>query len=235
LFDVIIVGAGPTGSMLASELRLHSVRVLVLDRDVEPPGYVRSLGLHARSLEVLDQRGLLERFLAHGTRYPLGGFFAGIAKRPPGHLDTAHGYVLGIPQPVTDRLLTARAVELGAQLRRGDALIGVSQDGAAVTAELADGTRLRSRYLVGCDGGRSTVRKLLGVGFPGEPSRVDTLLGEMRVSQDPEAVAAIVAEVRETHQRFGVGPLADGMYRVVVPADGLAEDRAAPPSLQEVK
>ncbi len=104
-----------------------------------------------------------------------------------------------------------------------------------MTVELADGTQLRSRYLVGCDGGRSTVRKLLGVGFPGEPTKVETLLGEMEVTEDPETVAAIVAEVRKTQLRFGLGPLGDGVYRVVVPADGVTEDRTVPPTLEEFR
>lgn len=181
MIDVIVVGGGPTGMMLAGELRLWDVHVLVLEKELEPPAYVRSLGLHVRSIEVMDQRGLLERFLAHGQRYPLGGgFFAAIDKPAPDRLDTAHGYVLGIPQPVTDRLLAEHAAELGAEIRRGCELAGLSQDEQGVSAELADGTQLRARYLVGCDGGRSTVRKLLGVGFPGQPSRVETLLGEMR-------------------------------------------------------
>ena len=104
-----------------------------------------------------------------------------------------------------------------------------------MTAELADGTQLRSRYLVGCDGGRSTVRKLLGVGFPGEPATVETLLGEMEVTAPPETVAAVVAEVRKTQMRFGAGPLGDGVYRVVVPAEGVAEDRSVPPTLEEFR
>src|SRR5262249_10349470 len=108
MFDVIIAGAGPTGLMLASELRLHGVNVLVLDKDAEPTPVVRSLGLHVRSIEVMDQRGLLERFLAVGTKYPLLGF-AGIRKPAPERLDTAHGYVLGILQTVTDRLLAEHA------------------------------------------------------------------------------------------------------------------------------
>jgi 2-polyprenyl-6-methoxyphenol hydroxylase-like FAD-dependent oxidoreductase len=165
MFDVVVAGGGPTGLVLASELRLHGVHVLVLEKAVEPAGYLRALGLHVRSIEIMDQRGLLERFLAHGTQYPLGGF-AGIPAPPPGRLDTAHPYVLGIPQTTTDRLLAERATELGAEIRRGCALVGLGQDEDAVTAELADGSRVRGRYLVGCDGGRSTVRALLGVGFP---------------------------------------------------------------------
>ncbi|WP_328456234.1 rifampin monooxygenase [Amycolatopsis sp. NBC_00438] len=235
MLDVIVAGGGPTGVMLASELRLQGVDVLVLEKETEPTPVVRALGIHARTIEVLDQRGLLDRFLALGKKYPLNGFFAGISKPQPAHLDTSHPYVLSILQPVTDRLLTEHAVELGVEIRRGTEVTGLSQDDHGVSVELADGTRLRSRYLVGCDGGRSTVRKLLGVGFPGEPTRVDTLLGEMELTEDPETLTAVMTEIRKTQKRFGVGPIGDGLYRLVVPADSVAQDRSTPPDFEEFK
>ncbi|MBN9099710.1 MAG: rifampin monooxygenase [Pseudonocardia sp.] len=233
--DVIVVGGGPTGLMLAAELRLHDVDVLVLERDAEPTKVVRSLGMHARSIEIMDQRGLLERFLALGGQHPVGGFFAGITTPSPEGLDTAHPYVLGIPQTITDRLLAEHAVEVGVEIRRGCELVELHQDDDGVTAGLADGTQLRSRHLVGCDGGRSTVRKLLGVGFPGEPTRIETLLGEMEVGVPLETVVEVVAEVRRTRQWFGVGPIGgEGLFRVVVPAEGVTGDRT-PPTLEEVR
>jgi 2-polyprenyl-6-methoxyphenol hydroxylase-like FAD-dependent oxidoreductase len=234
MFDVIVVGGGPTGMMLAGELRLHGVRVLVLERETEPTTVIRSLGLHVRSVEVLDQRGLVERFLEHGRQYRIGGYFAGIHKPWPEGLDTSHPYILGIPQPVTDRLLAEHAVEVGAEVRRGCEVVAVHPDEDGVTVELADRTRLRARYLVGCDGGRSTVRKALGIGFPGEPASVEWLLGELELTEDPETVAAVVAEVRKTHLGFSAGPVGDGVFRVVVPAEKVTEDRSVPPSLEEV-
>lgn len=235
MHDVIIIGAGPTGTMLASELRLHGVEVLVLERDAEPTQAVRSLGLHARSIEIMDQRGLLERFLEHGQQYPGVGRFAGIDRPPPTDLDTAHGYILGIPQPVTDRLLLERAVELGAEIRRGCELVGLEQDEAGVTAELADGSRLRSRWLVGCDGGRSLVRRLLGIGFPGEAATTEWILAEVEATMPPDEIAAVSDAVRERHKGFGIGPAGDGIFRAVVPAASVAEDRSVPPSLDELR
>ncbi|WP_225828580.1 rifampin monooxygenase [Streptomyces naphthomycinicus] len=238
MIDVIVVGAGPTGLMLAGELRLHGVRVVVLDRLTEPSGHSRGRGLHARSVELMDQRGLLERFLAVSEKFQVGGFFGGIHTPWPERLDTAHPYGLTTPQHITERLLGEHARERGAEIRRGCEVAGLSQDEHGVTVELADGTHLRSRYVVGCDGGRSTVRKRLGVGFPGEPARVETLLGDMEATEDPATIAAVVTEVRKTQLRFGAVANADGnegVFRFVVPADGVAEDRSAETTFDEFR
>ncbi|MCB5274056.1 Anhydrotetracycline monooxygenase [Arthrobacter sp. SO5] len=235
MFDVIISGGGPAGMMLACELRLHDVDVLVLEKDVEPSPAVRSLGLHPRSIEIMDQRGLLDRFLAHGQKYLGVGRFAGIDKTLPANLDTAHAYILGIPQPTTDGLLAGRAVELGAQVRRGCEVTGIEQDDDGVGVELADGTRLRSSWLVGCDGGRSLVRRLLGIGFPGDAATSEWIHSEMEVTTPPDELAEVVNEVRKTHRGFGIGPAGNGLFRAVVPAAAVAEDRSVPPTLDELR
>ncbi|HEX5204338.1 MAG TPA: FAD-dependent monooxygenase [Actinoplanes sp.] len=231
MFDVIIAGCGPTGAMLAAELRLHDVRVLVLEKDTEPASFVRIVGLHIRSIELMAMRGLLERVLERGRRRPAGAYFAAIDKPAPPGLDTAHAYLLGIPQPVIVRLLEDHAIALGAEVRHGCAVTGLEQDDEGVTVELADGERLRARYAVGCDGARSTVRKLLGVGFPGEPARNDTLMGEMEVGVPP---AEIAARTRGIGLRLALRPFGEGAYQVIVPAAEVS-DRAEPPTLADFR
>ncbi len=232
--DVIIAGCGPAGAMLAAELRLHDVRVVVLENETEPLSSMRIVGLHIRSIELMAMRGLLQRIAEHARQRPAGGFFAAIGKPAPENLDSAHAYLLGIPQPVINRLLEEHAIELGAQVRRGCAVTGFEQDDQGVTVELADGEKLRSRYLIGCDGGRSTVRKQLGVGFPGEPSRTDTLFGEMHLGVPQGEIAAKVAELSQTNKRFSLRSFGEGVYQLIIPAAAVS-DRAEPPTLEDFK
>jgi 2-polyprenyl-6-methoxyphenol hydroxylase-like FAD-dependent oxidoreductase len=234
MFDVIIAGCGPTGAMLAAELRLHDVRVLVVERETEPVSFVRIVGLHIRSIELMAMRGLLERVLQRARQRPAGSYFAAIDKPAPEGLDSAHAYLLGIPQPVIVQLLEEHAIALGAQVRRGSPVAGFAQDDDGVTVELADGEPLRTRYLVGCDGGRSAVRKLLGVGFPGEPSRNETLMGELAAGVPHEEIVATMTDRGGTDKRVNLHPAGDGVYRVIVPAAGVS-DRAEPPTLEDVK
>ncbi|MGW5055637.1 FAD-dependent monooxygenase [Actinokineospora sp. NPDC004072] len=229
--DVVIAGCGPVGAMLAAELRLHGVRVLIVERDTEPASFVRIVGLHIRSIELMAMRGLLDRLLDHGRKRPVAGFFAAIPKPVPEGLDSAYDFLLGIPQPVVVRLLEEHAASLGAQVRRGCAVVGFEQDDDGVTVELTGGRRVRARYLVGCDGARSTVRKLLGVGFPGEPSRSETLMGEMELGASREEVAEVVAGVQQTN--FSLTPFGEPVYRVVVPAIGVGE--GAEPTIEDFR
>ncbi|AHH93830.1 FAD-dependent monooxygenase [Kutzneria albida] len=231
MIDVVVVGGGPTGMMLACELRLAGVRTVVLERLAEPSGQSRALGLHVRSVEVLAQRGLLDRFVESSPRRGLGGHFAGVFKLRYDLLDTAHPFALGTPQATTERLLTERALELGAEIRRGSAVTGLSQDEQGVTVELADGQQLRASYVVGCDGGRSTVRGLLGVDFPGTPSQMDMVLADVELTESPgEAPFGI-----RPNGVLGCFHLGDGLYRVTVNAAEVAADRSVPPTLAEIK
>ena len=136
---------------------------------------------------------------------------------------------------MTDRLLAEHAAEVGAEIRRGQEVVGFEQDDAGVTIELADGSRVRSRWLVGCDGGRSLVRRALGIEFPGQPATTEWILGEVEATASAEEVAAISEEVRKTHRGFGIGPTADGGFRAVVPAASVSEDRTVPPTLDEFR
>src|SRR4051812_35711772 len=169
--DVIVAGCGPTGAVLAAELRLHDVRVLVVEPETEAASAARVVALHVRTIELMAMRGLLDRLLERGRRRAADGLFAAIARPAPEDLDPTYGYLLGIPQPAVVQVLEDQATRLGAQVRRGAAVSDLVPDDEGVTVELSDGQQLRSRYVVGCDGGRSTVRTRLGIGFPGEPAR----------------------------------------------------------------
>ncbi|WHT23325.1 FAD-dependent monooxygenase [Crossiella sp. CA-258035] len=179
--DVVVVGGGPVGLMTACELALGGVRPVILERLAEPTGHDRAGVLHTRTVETLAARGLFARFregndITEGL--PFAGIFStGIVHE---HLDTRHKFSLLVPQSQTERLLTDRAAELGVEIRRGHEVTGLAQNADEVTAEVTgpDGTyQFRGRYLVGCDGGRSSVRRLADMGFRGVEASVSALIG----------------------------------------------------------
>jgi 3-(3-hydroxy-phenyl)propionate hydroxylase len=181
---VVIAGGGPTGLMLAAELALAGVDVAVVERrqSQELTGS-RAGGLHSRTLEVLDQRGIADRFLSQGQVGP-AALFAGIPL-PLGDLPTRHNYLLSLKQNHIERILAAWASEFPVRFYRGQEVTGFAQDGAGVDVRLANGEPLRADYLVGCDGGRSLIRKAAGIGFPGWDPTVSNLIAEAELTVEP--------------------------------------------------
>ncbi len=182
--DVVIVGAGPTGLMLAGELALAGVDVLLIERrlDQRLTGS-RAGGLHARSLEVLDQRGIVGRFLAEGQVAQAVGF--AFNRLDISDFPTRHNYVLGLWQKHIERILAGWVAELPVEVRRGDEVVGLAQDAEGVDVRLGDGEVVRARCLVGCDGGRSVVRKATGIEFAGWDAAMSSLLAEVEMTQVP--------------------------------------------------
>ncbi|HEX6868372.1 MAG TPA: FAD-dependent monooxygenase, partial [Candidatus Limnocylindrales bacterium] len=164
--QVVIAGAGPTGLMLAAELKLAGIDVLVVERraDQELDGR-RAGGLHARTLEVLDQRGVADRFVSAGQTHPRAGY-AGTSL-DVSDLPTRHNYVLALWQKDIEVILAGWVDELGVPMLREHEVTGFTQDRAGVDVALAGKTRLRADYLVGCDGGRSVIRRAAGIEFAG--------------------------------------------------------------------
>ncbi len=212
--DVLIVGGGPVGLLLAAELRIARVRAVVLERLPERSPHSKAFGLHARSLESLDRRGLLERF-RDGARSWNNGHFAGLDVWVDfSTLDSRQNYALLSEQARTERLLEERALEVGAQIRRGHEVTAVRQDADGVEVEVTgpDGPyTLRAGYLVGCDGGRSAVRKAAGIEFPGTGGRVTARLGDVRLADGENAPMGM--ERTERGLLFCV-PLDDTYHRV---------------------
>ncbi|HYE45662.1 MAG TPA: FAD-dependent monooxygenase [Caulobacter sp.] len=180
---VVIVGAGPTGLMLAGELALAGVEVLVVERrpNRDLVGQ-RAGGLHARSIEVLDQRGIVDRFLSEGQAAQVAGFAwipLDISDFP-----TRHPYGLALWQNSIERLLADWADELGVPVRRGMEVTSLHQNEGGVDVTMSDGASLRAAWLVGCDGGRSLVRKAAEIDFRGWDPTVSNLIGEVRLAEE---------------------------------------------------
>jgi 3-(3-hydroxy-phenyl)propionate hydroxylase len=176
---VVIAGGGPTGLMLAAELALAGVDVAVVERRASQDlAGGRAGGLHSRTIEVLDQRGIADRFLSQGQVAQVAGFAwipLDISDFP-----TRHPYGLGLRQNHIERILAEWVGELEVPIYREREVMGFAQDDTGVHVELSDGPSLRAEYLVGCDGGRSVVRKAAGIEFPGWAATISNLIAEGR-------------------------------------------------------
>jgi 3-(3-hydroxy-phenyl)propionate hydroxylase len=181
---VVIVGAGPTGMMLAGELALAGVDVAIVERRVgqELDG-ARSRGLHSRTIEVLDQRGIAERFLEEGQTMQVQAF-AGVPL-DISDFPTRHNYGLALWQREFERILAGWVDELGVATTREREVTGFAQDDEGVDVALSDGRSLRTHYLVGCDGGRSVIRKTAGIEFPGWDPSISSIIAEVEMTEEP--------------------------------------------------
>src|SRR5499433_3849140 len=181
---VVVAGGGPTGLMLAGELALAGVDVAIVERRAsqELDGS-RSGGLHSRTIEVLDQRGIADRFLTEGQAMQIQGF-AGIPL-DISDFPTRHNYGLALWQSHFERILASWVSELRVPIAREREVTGFAQDDTGVDVELSDGQSLRADYLVGCDGGRSVIRRAAGIEFPGWDPSVSSLIAEVEMSEEP--------------------------------------------------
>jgi bifunctional hydroxylase/dehydrase len=229
--DVIVVGAGPTGLMLAGELRLAGVRAVVLERLAEPMMQSRALGFSARTMEEFDQRGLLPQFGDLGV-IPIGHF----GGMPLDYTIVPGGNfgVRGVPQSLTEAILARWATGLGAEIRRGWELTGLTAGDDGVETEFvtpAGPRRLRAAYVVGCDGGRSAVRTLAGIEFPGFDATIEMLMADF---------ADVGLRLRPSGELGSAGmvvvlPIGPNATRVVVFERGAGvRPRTEPPAFGEV-
>jgi len=218
--QVLIAGAGPTGLMLAAELALANVDVEVVERRAtqELPGS-RAGGLHARTLEVLDQRGVAERFVSAGQVHRVTHF---IAPLDISDFPTRHNYVLALWQNKIERILADWVEELRVTIHRSCEVASFAQDDAGVHVALSDGRALHAQYLVGCDGGRSSVRKQAGIEFAGWDASTSYMIAEARADDPPLGF-------RGPH---AIGKLDDGRVRLVIEEPQV---RDGEPTLDELR
>jgi 3-(3-hydroxy-phenyl)propionate hydroxylase len=207
---VLIAGGGPTGLMLAGELALAGVDVVIVERRASQDlAGSRAGGLHSRTIEVLDQRGIADRFLSQGQVAQVAGF-AGVSL-DISDFPTRHNYVLALWQKHIERILAGWLDELGVPTYRGREVTGFVQDNRGVNVELSGGQTMRARYLVGCDGGRSLIRKSAGIDFPGSDPTTSNLIAEVEIAEEPEWGIR-----RDAIGIHGLSRLEDGLVRVLV-------------------
>jgi 2-polyprenyl-6-methoxyphenol hydroxylase-like FAD-dependent oxidoreductase len=182
---VVIGGGGPTGLMLAGELALAGVDVAIVERRASQElAGSRAGGLLSRTIEIFDQRGIADRFLSEGQKTP-NVMFAG-TRLDISNFPTRHNYTLGLWQNHIERILAGWVGELAVTIYRGREMTGFAQGDSGVDVELSDGQSLRAQYLVGCDGGRSLIRKAAGIEFPGWDPTTSNLIAEVKMAEQPE-------------------------------------------------
>ncbi len=225
---VVIAGGGPAGMMLAGELGLAGADVAIVERrkSTDLDGS-RAGGLHSRTIEVLDQRGIAERFLSVGQPHPAMGY--AYIRLDISDFPTRHNYLLALWQSQFEPILAGWVDELGVPVHRGRDVVGFAQDSTGVDVQLSDGGVLRAEYLVGCDGGRSTVRRAAGIDFPGSDPSASFMIAEVEMSEEPE--------IGVRPEGGGIGPvnreLGGGPYGVVLKEQRV--DHAGEPTLSDLR
>ncbi|HEY2558010.1 MAG TPA: FAD-dependent monooxygenase, partial [Diaminobutyricibacter sp.] len=230
--DVVVVGAGPTGLMMACELALGGARAVLLEERTDMPNITRAFAVHARTLELLDARGLADELIPRGLVVreiaPPGGTTLDL-----GELPSRFAMVLMVPQSGTERLLQTRAEELGVRIVHGAKVVGLTQNGDGVTVDLAGGAPVGARYVVGCDGAHSAIRGLLGIDFVGKQYQTHILLADVRLASPPDD--GLFAKAGPAGVVLFV-PFGDGLFRAIV-WDRLREQAplSEPVTLDEIR
>ena len=209
--DVIVVGAGPTGLMLACELALGGVTVRVLEERASAPNITRAFAVHARTLELLDARGMAEDLIPRGVAVyevaPPGGQTLDLRELPG-----RYAMLLIVPQSGTEQVLETRAGELDVHIVRGAEVVGLTQDDDGVTVKYVDGGTIRAKYVVGCDGAHSTVRELVGIDFAGKQYETHILLADVALAGAPSDTLTGVTNERGVVLMI---PFGDGWFRAI--------------------
>jgi 2-polyprenyl-6-methoxyphenol hydroxylase-like FAD-dependent oxidoreductase len=209
--DVAVVGAGPTGLMLASELALGGARVQVLEERTVVPNITRAFAVHARTLELFDARGMADELLTRGVPVyhiaPPGGTMMNLRDLP-----TRFGMLLVVPQSGTEQVLQARVDDLGVPVVRGAQVVGLSSDVDGVTVQCAAGAEIRAKFVVGCDGAHSSVRQLVGIDFAGKQYETHILLADVHLTRAPDDTLTGVTNERGAALLI---PFGDGWFRAI--------------------
>ncbi len=235
--DVLIVGAGPTGLLLAGELRRFGVAARLVEKLAAPSPLSRAIAVHARTLEVLEELGVAEPLLQAGVRYRRARLFAGgpdpIVEASFDELDTAYPFALGVPQDVTERLLTELLAARGGSVERGVELTELTQDERGCRATLSSGEVVECGWVVGCDGAHSKVRKALGLTFAGDTNPERFWLADVKAAWDLPRDA--ITSFFGPDGVLACFPLPDERWRLIFSLGVVTDGEPRDPTLAEVE